>query len=274
MLPAFIIIGAMKSGTSSLHNYLNLHPEIGMSRPKELNFFKTETDFAQGLDWYRARFPTGYRVVGESSPNYSKRHRFPGVPERMSPVLPEAALIYLVRDPVERVISQYVHMVATGRDSRPASEVFRDLTRNDYIDTGRYMWQLSQFLKFYREERILVVDTADLLSERAKTLATVFRFLGVDDRFHSAGFDRMHNTDLRRETMLTRAVCRIPGLSSLTSKGLPRRALRKITGLKVRRPLVPAALRYRLYDHYEADTEALERHLGRMFPAWRAGVTT
>ena len=112
MLPTFITIGAMKCGTHSLHQYLDLHPEIAMSQRKELNFFLTEAKFAQGLEWYSAQIAGNGTARGESSPNYSKCHMFPGVAERMHATLPDIKLIYLVRDPVERAVSHYVHFPA------------------------------------------------------------------------------------------------------------------------------------------------------------------
>ncbi|MDQ3731459.1 MAG: sulfotransferase domain-containing protein, partial [Pseudomonadota bacterium] len=157
MLPTFIVIGAMKAGTTSLYHYLSQHPEIGMSRHKELNFFKTNADFAKGLDWYAAQFPSGSRVLGESSPNYSKCHLFPGVAERLHSVLPRISLIYLVRHPVDRAVSHYVHQVSTGKESRPFEAVFEDLEQNPYVLTGAYMFQLRQYLRFYPAERMLIV---------------------------------------------------------------------------------------------------------------------
>ncbi len=82
-LPNLIVIGGLKCGTTSLHHYLNLHPEIGMSRPKELNFFVEELNWELGADWYRGHFPADVAVRGETSPHYTNRPRFEGVAERM-----------------------------------------------------------------------------------------------------------------------------------------------------------------------------------------------
>ena len=77
------MIGGLKCGTTSLHHYLNLHPEVGMSRPKELNFFVAELNWELGADWYRSHFPADAAVRGETSPHYTNRPRFEGVAERM-----------------------------------------------------------------------------------------------------------------------------------------------------------------------------------------------
>lgn len=271
MLPTFIVIGAMKAGTSSLHRYVGLHPEIGMSRDKELNYFKTESDFEKGIDWYASQFPEGYRVRGESSPTYSMRHLFPGVAERLYSVLPEVSLIYLVRHPADRAVSQYVHQVGAGKESRPIEAVFEDLEQNEYVLTGRYMFQLRKFLRLYPEDRLLVVDTADLRDDRARAMSRIFRFLRVDDGFYSEHFDRIYNdsSSRRRPSAVTRALCRLPGFSRTSSRRFPNKALRKITGTIIRRPVLPVELAKRLLDYYEDDIRALEQFAGRNFPAWR-----
>jgi len=108
-LPNLIIIGAMKCATTSLHYYLNLHPQISMSEEKELDFFIHKNNWHKGIEWYKTNFTGNASVYGESSPNYTKYPFFNGVPERMHAVVPDAKLIYVVRDPIERIISHYIH---------------------------------------------------------------------------------------------------------------------------------------------------------------------
>ena len=87
-LPNLIIIGGLKCGTTSIHHYLGLHPEIQMSKPKELNFFVEELNWDLGLDWYASRFDDRFKVRGESSPHYTNLPRFTGVAERIQRALP------------------------------------------------------------------------------------------------------------------------------------------------------------------------------------------
>src|SRR5215210_8106558 len=93
-LPNLIVIGGLKCGTTSLHHYLNLHPEVAMSRPKELNFFVSELNWPLGSDWYAGHFDPNAPVRGESSPHYTNRPRFSGVAERMRELLGQPRLIY------------------------------------------------------------------------------------------------------------------------------------------------------------------------------------
>ena len=86
-LPNLIIVGGLKCGTTSIHHYLGLHPEIQMSKPKELNFFVEELNWDLGLDWYASRFDGRFEVRGESSPHYTNLPRFSGVPERIQRAL-------------------------------------------------------------------------------------------------------------------------------------------------------------------------------------------
>ena len=117
MLPNLVVIGAMKCATTSLHHYLTLHPGISMSRQRGLNFFLDE-NHERGSDWYAAQFDGPEKIHGDTSPRYANFPLNPGVPERMVRLLPRAKLIYLVREPVERVISHYTHYVAAGYEER------------------------------------------------------------------------------------------------------------------------------------------------------------
>ncbi|HVM40035.1 MAG TPA: hypothetical protein VM618_04550, partial [Acidimicrobiia bacterium] len=100
-LPDFVIVGSMKSGTTSLFQYLGLHPGVGLPARKELDFFVAHRNWRRGEGWYRSQFApvADGLVTGESSPNYTMRHLFPGVAERMAAVVPDARLLYVVRDP-------------------------------------------------------------------------------------------------------------------------------------------------------------------------------
>ena len=126
-LPNLIIIGGLKCGTTSLHHYLNLHPEIAMSRPKELNFFVSELNWPLGRDWYAGHFDPSARIRGESSPHYTNRPSFNGVPGRMRELLgSDVRLVYVVRDPIDRMLSHYLHNVGGGYEDRSLADALSD----------------------------------------------------------------------------------------------------------------------------------------------------
>ena len=180
-LPNLIVIGAMKCGTSSLHHYLSQHPDVVMSEQKELNFFAEERVWQRGLDWYATNFPSGTAVRGESSPNYTKYPAFEGVPERLHGTLPDAKLVYLLRDPIERIVSHYVDAFSFGRENGTLEETLSDLDDNHYVNCSSYAMQLERYLPFFPLSHILILTTEAMRDERRATLARAFRFLEVDD---------------------------------------------------------------------------------------------
>ena len=120
-LPNLIVIGTQKGETSSLHYYLSLHPQICMSREKELNFFISERDWSnwkRGVEWYKKKFIGKAQIYGESSPNYTNYPRYDQVPKRMHSIVPEAKLVYILRDPIKRIISHYMHKYSKGKENR------------------------------------------------------------------------------------------------------------------------------------------------------------
>jgi hypothetical protein len=193
VLPNLLIIGAAKCGTTSLHEYLALHPEVEMSERKELVLFNTR-DWRERLDWYATQFTGSAPVRGESSPTYSFYPYLPSVPERVREVIPEARFIYLVRDPIQRAIANYVEMYSLKLEHRSIDVALGDPDpANPHICSSRYATQLERYLGCFDADRILVLDSGDLRDRRAATLERVFSFLGVDPGFTAAGFEREHN---------------------------------------------------------------------------------
>ena len=110
MLPNLIVIGSTKSGTTSLHRHLEEHPEIMMSTPKELRFFLEDWNWQggswqRGIEWYESKFDSSAPIRGESTPAYTTYPFVRDVPEKMARVIPSAKLLYIVRDPMERIVS-------------------------------------------------------------------------------------------------------------------------------------------------------------------------
>ncbi|MCA9400224.1 MAG: sulfotransferase domain-containing protein [Candidatus Omnitrophica bacterium] len=185
MLPNLIIIGAAKCGTTSLHYYLNLHPDIVMSDVKELNFFTEEFNWSKGLDWYQNHFKGEAKIFGESSPHYTNFPFYKGVPKRMHEVIPGAKLIFMVRDPFERMTSHYLDTVKGYLETRPFEEAMRDVNGSEYVPRSKYFYQLQQFLEYYPKERIFVLEAEELKNNRMEILQGIYQFLGVDDTFIS-----------------------------------------------------------------------------------------
>ena len=148
-LPNLIIIGGLKCGTTSIHHYLGLHPEIQMSKPKELNFFVEELNWDLGLDWYAAASTTASRSA--ASPPLTTRTcpASRACAERIHDHVPDAKLIYMVRDPIKRILSHWCHATGAGYETRPMEEA---LARADqtYVTRSRYWMQLQPYLELLR----------------------------------------------------------------------------------------------------------------------------
>ena len=190
-LPTFVVIGAMKAGTVSLCHYLDDHPAVFLGRGGtfgEPNYFVAEQNWPRGRGWYESLFDGADRAdradgadkaaaIGECSPSYSWAHAFRGVPERMAQVVPQARLIYVVRDPIGRMRSMYMHQVSAGRERRRAEVALRD---DRYLWPSRYGFQLAAFLDHFDRSQVLVIASEVLRHRPYEALSEVFDHLAVD----------------------------------------------------------------------------------------------
>jgi hypothetical protein len=177
-LPTFIVIGAMKSGSTSLRNYLAAHPQVFMTEPKEPHFFDREWD--RGIEWYRSLFADAGSAIarGEASVTYTYEYDTPRIAERIHSQLPDAHLVYLMRHPVERIRSHYAFQVLHRGETRPIAIALQE--DDFFLQASRYAFHLEAFLEHFSRDRILLLTSDQLRHERVATLKSVFRFIGVD----------------------------------------------------------------------------------------------
>lgn len=271
-LPTAIVIGAQKCGTSGLHYYLGLHPEVSVSDPKELNYFIAERNLARGLDWYRSQFDARAPVRVETSPNYTAYPQHTGVPERMAEVIPEARLIYLVRDPIDRIAAHWVHNYSKGRHSGELEATIVK-PKTSYIDRSRYAMQLERFLAVYPREQIMVLEQDDLRLSRAETLRRVFEFTGADPEFTDRRFaSERHKT--KRKTRLTALGKRLEARRARARRTLLSPQAWAVArsywplGARIERPRVLPAIPDEALAELRADAERLRELTGRDFENW------
>jgi hypothetical protein len=270
------VIGGLKCGTTSLHHYLSLHPEVEMSRPKELNFFVAELNWELGPDWYASHFDPGARVRGETSPHYTNRPRFDGVAERMGSVAPDARIAYMVRDPIDRLLSHYLHNAGGGYEARPLADALAD-ERSAYWQRSRYAYQIEPYLEVFGAERIAIVSREELLLARTETVRRVYEFAGVDPDFFSPEFEREWETGAAKGSegfrVMDRAV-RVPGLRALDRnfdrlperlRWLVERIVHDPDAGAAAKPELPADLRKRMAAFFRPEVERLEAIAGRGF---------
>lgn len=294
--PDFLLIGAMKAGTSTLHDTLARHPGLFLSTPKEPQFFSRDEVFARGFAWYEGLFEAaGERPCGESSTCYSRWPHHGEVAERIAAHLPDVRLIYQMRHPVERAYSHYRHLMQE-RIARDVGDLpsFEEMLEEDaeILDASRYMQQIERFLAHYPRERFFFLLLEDLEREPDHTLGELQRFLGVPVRdlvasgpVHSNRFgDKLAIRDMHR--WLTR-VSRSPWFAPLVplfAPGLRARVRRRLTDLRVARRVMGAGARAhgaaigplrpetraRLVATLRDDNARLASFLGRDLAPWNA----
>lgn len=211
MLPDFVIIGAQKAGTTSLCTYLFRHPQVLPPRRKEIHFFDSP-EYAYGSDWYRAHFPIDPRLTlahrrapgglltGEASPYYLA---YPHAPRRLYEVAPNAKLVVMLRNPVDRALSHYHHQIRHGREDlsfedairaepeRLAGELEKMLEDEDYysynywaysyVARGLYAAQLERWYEHFPKEQILVIRSEDFFRQTSSEMQKVTEHIGLQD---------------------------------------------------------------------------------------------
>lgn len=265
----------MKAGTTSLWTSLRSHPDVFMPDEKELDFFVAEKRWGLGTDWYEERFAPGVtsEARGEASTNYSKHPLFAGVPERIASVVPGGRIVYMVRDPIERMRAHYLHALAEGWERRPMERAF--LEDPQYLDISRYASQIDLYLRVFDRSQVFVATAEALRTERQRTLARIFSFIGVDPSRQPARGDEkpVHATaeKVARSTA-GRIIERIPGRETLR-RFLPaplRRAWGRLTTVPLDRESwpVPDAVRRRVHDALRPEVERLRGFLGDEWDGW------
>ena len=206
MLPDFLIVGAQRAGTTSLYNYLAQHPDVGRVRlGKGVHYFDTNPTASVG--WYRSHFPLDPAKiplkrkpasVGEGAPYYMFH---PMAPERIDAVLPNVKLIAILRDPIERAHSQWVHETARGFEELPFGEALRaedDRLRGEevrlrqdpgayshshqhhsYAARGQYAPQVERLWERFGRDRVMIIPAPRLFSDAAGVYRDTLAFLGL-----------------------------------------------------------------------------------------------
>lgn len=200
-LPDFIVIGAMKCGTTSLWQYLQHHPEIFLPKGiKNIEYFDGKGNWNKGLDFYRSHFTNDkhFKCIGEISTEYTKYPHVINVAKNLHSILPNIKLIYLIRHPIERLISHYVHNIGSARESRDINEALSQRENNSYIIYSQYYLQVSQFLQYFNKDMILFVTSEQLKNNRQAALNRIFDFIGVDNNIDAYPEVTAHRSDSKK----------------------------------------------------------------------------
>lgn len=286
----FFILGAPKSGTTSLHYYLSQHPGVRFPVIKEPVFF--ESEFDKGLGHYYAKYfpdadPTG--LFGDARPI---NLFLPFVPERIARSFPEARMLAILRDPIDRAYSHW--WMRHCKDREPLSfddaieanlagveqwarlqgpegpEMWKRALSVDsgesslrvYVEIGYYAEQLERYLQRFRPEQLLVINSSYLQKHPAESLSRACQFLGLPDYPSPPDLSIQNSGESRGRSKLLSSAYRT-GLSGLVPSGL-KRAVKKALVPEVRRPVMSEAARARLTAHYAPHAQRLDETLRRL----------
>lgn len=183
ILPNFLVIGAMKSGTTSLRYTLSCHPDIFMVYPGEPRFFHSDQVYSKGLEYYSSFFKEakGKTAIGEGSGFYGWEAYNPKTARRIKENLPNVKIIYMVRHPIERIVSHWSWAIASGRPFGSIETAIKKDRR--FIDMSMYWKQISAYRHFFTDQNIKVLFLEDLKSKPEKFYRDCLQFLGVEPEF-------------------------------------------------------------------------------------------
>ncbi|MBO6605849.1 sulfotransferase [Psychroserpens sp.] len=175
----FLIIGAAKSATTSLSEILSRHPDICFSHLKEPQFF-SQPDWRNNLKKYHSNFKRKAKLYGEGSTNYTKRPLFnPNICEDIYEYNADIKLIYIMRHPIDRIISQFIHLYNRGYETSKDLDALVKSNSN-YIDTTRYFHQIDPYISKFGRNNVLLLFFEDFISYPQKTTDIVCNFLNID----------------------------------------------------------------------------------------------
>jgi len=264
-LPDFLIIGAMKCGTSTLAAQLAAQPGVFMTEPKEPNFFSDDAVFARGRGWYEGLFADAApgALKGEASTHYTKLPTHPDALARMAGMLAAPRLVYMIRDPLDRLVSHYIHAWSEGTIRTGLSDALE--ARPELVDYGRYAMQIAPYVDHYGAEAVCLTSLERLTADPGGELARIGAFLGLPAPAVWQAEEARHNVSAER-------VRRFPGYAlavdnpvatalrrALVPKGL-RSAVRARLTMRAR-PALTAEETARLRPVFAGDRAALARLL-------------
>jgi hypothetical protein len=199
----FLVVGAQKSGTTTLYKLLREHPEIYLPKEKELAFFAIEQRYQRGFDWlleeYFSEADPG-KVWGDVSPQHMAGLF---VAERIAKQLPEAKIVAVLRNPIDRAYSAYRMAARRGKEARSFADIVEhakksapllmaedEFVEDDYIRNGLYGLVLESYMQCFSPDQLYVVFMEDLEADPANTVKGIFQFLGVSSDFNPPSLGR------------------------------------------------------------------------------------
>ncbi|MGK7907703.1 MAG: sulfotransferase [Synechococcus sp.] len=242
--PDFLFIGAMKSATTTISSQLDAQPGIFMvSKPdKEIYYFSYDNNYERGMDWYTAHFDPAESgdICGEAATTYTQLPTYPKAAERLYQDLPDAKLIYLMRHPIDRLISHYMHEYTMRTMSVDINEAIHQYP--NLVDYSKYAMQLKPYIERFKHQQILPSFFERIKSEPQAELERICQFIGYSDtptwdfdmKAKNASNERVMEgpmMDFLRKSPVT------AGIRALLPKGL-KFSMRKALSPNIEKPVI------------------------------------
>lgn len=281
--PDLYLIGAQKSGTTTLAYLLSQHPNVCVAKSKEPHFFTA--NWRKGLAWYQTEFSnsenaicvdasTTYSMAPLSVRNNSRGNKnyLQDVPQRIYSLNPNAKFIYLLRDPVGRTYSAYWHYVTRGREKRKFGEAIRD--DRFYLDVSNYYGQLALWLEYFPIESFLFLLFEDLKENPEKVAQECFKFIGVEENI------QIHLEEVKNKTIYVNSVGRQfnwvfnrldrSGFGYFAPSGVREFVNKFTTDSNQASPKMQEQERAFLREYFSQDKHNLELRTGLCLSQWQA----
>lgn len=273
-LPNFLIVGAQKCGTTTLHDILSDHPEANMSKVKEINYFTSNSKITKGLGYYSNYFKdplASQKVTGESSPGYMC---YPGAAKLIKQELGEIKIVMILRDPVRRAYSQY------WDNRRHLSEQYSELEIIDkyltdeynvntkgYFSRGVYIKYINEYLKYFSASNIHIIILEELIRNPKVDLKNLFQFLDIDSELTLLKLNKSSNQAYIYDNPFYKYVFANPGLTPLIPLHI-RRFFFFGKKIQYNYSVPNFELLKKVYEFYKPWNEELESFIGRKLNVW------
>lgn len=294
-MPDFLLIGGMKCGSTTLHDYLVNHPQLAQPQYKEPGFFSRDERYALGLDWYRGVFASARpgQLAFESSTCYSRHPHFPDAAQRIGEHLPDIKLVYIMRHPVDRLYSHYRHAMLERQKKGTGPVISLGaalLETEEYFDSGCYLKQIEQYTAHYERDRFFFLTLSELKTDPDAVLVKLQEFLGVEvEPKLSTTLEGASNAigarAVETNAASTRETLRRNPLVRIAKRLVPKQARAVLMKAVMESPIMKARMKARadafaaqlsklsdtqrkeLLERYAPHNHALSEFLGRPLPA-------
>ena len=282
----FFIVGAPKSGTTSLYHYLDEHPNVEMSSYKEPNFFSDQSLQSQKMYYIKNRVNTLVKyhslfkrkdtaIRGEASVSYLF---YDDVPSKIISYNPDAKIIIILRNPIDRAYSHYLMDYSLGLISESFDNIVKKKSTHQkahffyqqYIEVSEYNNQLKRYLQVFDKENIYVIDYEDFKKNTSNVVSRIFSFLGLNNNFKPCLEFRHNAYTAPRSNFIRYFYANIPfrkGIAYLLPRFL-RNSIKRILFTSNNKPIMLEKTRIFLKEYFRDDVNALSTLLNKDFTKW------